>query len=169
VSDAFYSPRAFLADKKVWLSAVASLLLACGVTYGVASWRLSSSVVVRPIGNVSVVPWDNSSKAKSALSVEDIKKIFENNSKVSAGDRFVVYTAPLSEICKNKGEPNSETGKQLVIANTTTNTVLGTIGELRKNCSIAAKAGEAGELLVTSPTPFPSPISSDKITISAAQ
>jgi hypothetical protein len=168
MSDAFYSPSTILKDKRAWLSAVISLVVCGGIVGAVAYWRAASSVIVRPIVSISVSPIDSENSTKPSLSAEDIKKLFEDHTKINRGDRFVVYTAPLSEVCKNK-ETSANSGTKLVIAQTNTSDVLGTIKESEKNCDVAAQLGNATGILVTSPIPFPLGVISDRKLVAVAQ
>jgi hypothetical protein len=153
--DGFYTPKELLQDKRLLLSAGLSLLASIGIVYAVAAWKISSKVTVRSIATVSVTPWVEGHGSQENLSVDDIKKILESNTKIKPGERFVVYTTPLLEFCKNSQGGGEGDKNQLVIAKAGATQILGTIRESAKNCDVATRSPAAGSLLVTSPNPFP--------------
>jgi hypothetical protein len=161
MSDMFYTAKQLLNDRAMLLSASIAMVASVATVAALVQQSVSSRLVLQPIATVSVTPLNGSTSPDGTLSMEDIKKIFEDNTKLPANAKFEVYTASLADVCKeNNGWHSGESG-QIVIAQRDSKDILGKIGDNPKNCDIAKNwYGTGGNILVTSPDPIPNVSSS---------
>jgi hypothetical protein len=158
MKDDFYPMGTLLRDRAFVATIIAGAIGATAITTSVVFWEKASRIHVMQIADVSVSNLHANEQVKSAVTVEDVKKIFSDNTKVPPGTKFVVYTAKLLDVCNNNNNDRTESalksGNQLVIANIGQNSILGTMSDNPRNCEIASKASAGSNVLVTSSEPF---------------
>jgi hypothetical protein len=169
MSDMFYTAKQLGNDRAMLLSVSLAMVAAIAGVGLLVHQSLSSRLVLQPIATVSVTPLNGSPSPKGILSVEDIKKIFEDNTKLPSNAKFEIYTASLADVCReNNGWHSGESGT-IVIAKRDSNVILGRIDDNPNNCDIAKNwHGTGGNVLVTSPEPIPN-VSSDRSLLAVLQ
>jgi hypothetical protein len=166
VSDAFYPVSALMRDRAFLTSAVVATALTAAATILTIYLTATSRIQIKPVASISIAKWlEESQPSGTTLTIDDVKKLLTENSKLPTGTKFVAYTARFADVCREKSAIGTS---QVVIASISSKDFLGTINSGPKNCEIANNLLGGDNLLVTSPVPFTN-IASDKKVVSVTQ